>query len=397
MRLCHDLSMLAKGLSFPMTLAAALVAAGCGGDAAPAWDVEAVAFEALEVFEVDGLASQTNVNPSGDRYVSFDGLAAFELCVVSLTADVDDRCTERDRSVWLRSLGWSDDGSQVVFTDDLTFRFDEPDIARFDTTTGDIDILTDDGSDVVPRRADPGGDADLDIAPFFGPDGAVHFFRTKNLDRRFELYRLDESGDASPVGNLRLPAGTFIPSAPRPIGDNRWVAVFETIYGREASIGIIDLDDESIETIDLDERVALVDAMGTHVIIASVDDLNRFEPDPFSIVSLETGRDRRIDAGIDGDVRLTGAGFSPDGSFVTLIATDRESNELIGLALDDGRLGDPVVLLTAVEIASDLDLGDERSRWSGVGGSSEFIWPEDGSLTFAVSFEHLAVVQSSRS
>jgi len=39
--------MLAKWLSFPMTLAAALVAAGCGGDAAPAWDVEAVAFEGL--------------------------------------------------------------------------------------------------------------------------------------------------------------------------------------------------------------------------------------------------------------------------------------------------------------------------------------------------------------
>jgi len=47
------------------------------------------------------------------------------------------------------------------------------------------------------------------------------------------------------------------------------VAVFETIDGRETSIGIIDLDDESIETIDLDEPVVLVDAMQTHVIVAS--------------------------------------------------------------------------------------------------------------------------------
>jgi hypothetical protein len=378
----------------PFLLVCAL-AVGCSGGET-AWTPDNVEIGDTRIVDLKDSTYDISVSPLGDRYVSESN---GELCVRSIGPG-DDECAQLGdgRSIGPQTLAWNSDGSQILFTDDYTLRFDEPDVSIFDIESGDIEVLTDDGEDdnrLTDEDDETTVSSTLDVAPFFGPDDVVHFFRAGDIEDRWELVRLDDSGDTEAVGDIDLPRRSFVSAAPRSIGDDRWLLMVDQYDPASSELAVIDLGDESIEMIELDEQSILVDASTTHALVASARSRQQLLDDPFSLVSLNEGRDRRVKLDLDDEEIMSSAGFSPDGSAVVVAVSalgESATDRLVAMEVDDNRLGDPTVLLEADVFEKDFD--DGLPAIGGVGFGGEIVWTKGGQLVVGIGFENLAVVET---
>jgi WD40 repeat protein len=378
-----------KSYVAPLLLFAAVLATSCSGDES-AWTPGNIEIGDARVVDLETSIFEISVSPLGDRYATTtDG----EVCVQALERGGDDECAGLDdgRSAASTTFAWNSDGSQILFTDDSRFDFEEPDVTVFDIESGDVAVLTDDG------ESSYGESTSIDVAPFFGPDDAVYFFRAGGIDERFDLMRLDDSGDVKAVGDIGLPRGSFIAFAPRPIGGDRWLLLVDEVDPGTSTLAVVDLGDESIETIELDEQSFLVDATATQALIISARARAQLFPEPFSLVSLGDGRDRSVKPDLDGEESVTGVGFSPDGAaVVAAISSFEESNNdrIVTMELDDDRLGETVELFDADQFDGKFD--DTVPPFNGLGATGEIAWTESGRLVVGLGRENFAVVETTK-
>ncbi len=380
----------------PLSVVLAIASPACSGDGDANWEPDSIEFGDRQEFDVEDGLFRVAVNPEGDRYaVRRDDT----VCIVGLGADesesdVTEVCSDPARGPSIEAGSWSNDGDGFAWTDDFTRLLFEPDVSVLAPGTGDFDVLTDDGVDDV---SGDDGTPFIDQAPFFGPDDVVHFFRTTDLDDRPELARIDDEGEVEQVDGVRLPRNSFVLAAPRRVDDDRWALVYRSFERDESAIAVIDVAEGSIDTIELDEPAYLLDVSEDSAIVVSADALARADTaGAFSIVPLAGGRARTLDADLDDGEVPRAAGFSPDGSFVVLAVDARnaepDDTRLVSVPLDEeGRAGDPSVLL-AVEEFSD-DAPDDVNLF-GVDAFGSIIWTEDGRLVFGTSNERLVVIET---
>jgi len=157
-----------------------VVLAGCAtptaGRPLPVGGVNA---ESLHVTDVRPVAADglVRLSPDGTKLLALNE----ELCVTALDGS-GERCVGRDRVLAdpLRAQ-WSPDGTRIVFTDDFWRAFREPDVWMFDTRSGELENLTDDGADRFDL-AEPDPAATIDLFPSWSPDGRFIRFARGGAD-----------------------------------------------------------------------------------------------------------------------------------------------------------------------------------------------------------------------
>lgn len=334
-------------------------------------------------FEVDDFIMEVATAPSGDRFAV---VRRGEMCVESLTADIASTCAEVRSRPFIGSVSWSSDASRFAWSSDVLTDPEEPTLSVFDVEDGVIDVI------------DSGTGSSVDVAPFFGPDDELYAFRSERFRDRAQLVRIGSSGDVDAIGSVGLPENAIVQSAPRPIGDGRWVLAIDDLDGAGSSLVLVDLDEHTVDMIDLDEPSFVVDATDTHLLLGSFKGLNQVEPDAFSLLSLEDGQSRPFDGGVQAGEFLMAVGFSPDGSFVVAAIDDPDNSEepdarsrLVGLPVDGNRLGDPVVIARAEDLG--IDSGEPFDP-AGVVGGREILWNPDGALVLSVDRRSISVLDT---
>lgn len=172
------------------------LASGCAarvsGPSSESIDPESLQVVGVSAF-VEVPSKSVFVAPDGSAWVYWSGE---ELCV-GRRADpaAEPTCAPWDEHLPRQGVSWSSDATRVLFNQDFYQAMREPDVNVFDTETGQIDVLTDDGAD---DYRDDG--SEIDLFPFFGPKDEVYFFRVSSDDRSVALYRVVDHGAEPVVG-----------------------------------------------------------------------------------------------------------------------------------------------------------------------------------------------------
>jgi hypothetical protein len=139
------------------------------------------------------------LSPDGTRLLA-ERPADRALCIYTAVPLAEEFCVPyRDsmRSVMTSNLSWSPDSRFIVFTEDYYLRLDESDVWRLDVETGQLENLTDDGSEGRSAIFTPEGDVPFDVLPVFAPDGAAILFersmRSGEVWAGSSLYEMSEA------------------------------------------------------------------------------------------------------------------------------------------------------------------------------------------------------------
>ncbi|HYJ69419.1 MAG TPA: hypothetical protein VEX15_17340 [Nocardioidaceae bacterium] len=243
------------------TAATALPLTGCFDDddpPAPSPDLEVVDVQSLDL-------------PPGDAYLSPDGrriatYAGRELCVY--TADGDKvRCADRPIDLDPNSVQWNSDGSRLVYTEDFWDEDDgdldveageteqEPDIWTFQTGSGEVTDLTDDGVDPadVDLRDQPRNDQAVDTLPMWIDGSTIRFFRSDDGWDTVAVMQIPAAGgEPEQVGTLPL---KFPPEsvAYTPDGEqaayDRWIPYHDGKFVGTQDVALSNLRGRDVETI----------------------------------------------------------------------------------------------------------------------------------------------------
>lgn len=157
-----------------------------------------------------------SLSPDGTRLLAERDDA---LCLFATATLTRGRCTAKPhRSLYEPSLAWSPDGRRLAMTEDWVRLAVDSDIWVWDTASGSMRDLTDDGvaaGDFISGKAGP-----VDGAPAWSPDGnSLVFARTPIGRKETALYSIAASG-GTPVRLLHLDrTGPF-----SVYGGVRWVA-----------------------------------------------------------------------------------------------------------------------------------------------------------------------------
>ena len=144
------------------------------------------------------------LSPDGTAVATWDRTGDGAVCSAPTLTRQAPTCASFEDSVAPDSVRWSPDGTRFAFTEDVITTLWESDIHVFDVESGDVTDLTDDGAE--GGVLDLEGDADIDLAPAWSPDGEqLVFARSPYRDGQFgegsTLYRVraDGTGDAEPI------------------------------------------------------------------------------------------------------------------------------------------------------------------------------------------------------
>jgi Tol biopolymer transport system component len=133
------------------------------------------------------------LSPDGRRLL--DG----ELCVTALDGG-DKRCVGKvDADA--RLARWSPDGTKLVLTDNFFQFLREPDVWVFDTATGALRDLTDDGVGTY-RLDNPDPGARIDVLPSWSPDGHTIWFARGGRDKSELMSVPARGGTPKPLGDI---------------------------------------------------------------------------------------------------------------------------------------------------------------------------------------------------
>ncbi len=312
---------------------------------------------------------EISVSPSG-RWIAVnrsDGICLLDTTLG--TAESTDGCLESSPSVSPNSLAWSLDESQLAFYENL-FQFGgDSDIYSVDVATAAIESLTDDGTDDAEL-------GDLDISPFFGADGTLHFFRLGSEPGTSTLFEFGD--ELTPRDGVVLPG---LPVGVRADGDG-WVVRVALLSEDEPRGAVVRIGpdfsvSDAIELeglqslggfVDVENGRALVRQFRIGGIGLTLLDPSRSDSPTFVPTTVETS-----------DRAITGAGLSPDGSSIVLIVehrTDPSGHQLVvAPILDDGSVGPLGVVATGEEFAPND--GDVTIRPKGLGDQGEIVWTDD--------------------
>lgn len=179
-----------------------LVVAGCTGTTegapVPGNRVDAESLRVTAARPVAG-AGPARLSPDGTRLMRLH----LELCVMALDGS-GEQCVDQDEvSPDSVRAQWSPDGTRIAFTDNFWQRFLEPDVWMFDTRSGELRNLTDDGVDQY-EISDPDPDATVDLLPSWSPDGKfIRFARGGPESDTMSLMSLDvEGGEVAAVREI---------------------------------------------------------------------------------------------------------------------------------------------------------------------------------------------------
>ena len=312
------------------------------------------------------------LSPDGTAVAIWDRSGDGAVCSSPTITRQAPTCAPFAGSVAPDSVRWSPDGTRFAFTENVVTSLYESDIHVFDASTGEVVNLTDDGVDGGLLGIE--GDADLDLAPAWSPDGqSIAFFRNPWVDgaagEGAYLYRVpaDGAGEAEEIARVST---VFLAG----YGGIHWTDPDRILFSVASSSAD---EDNGIWTIDTDggrpDRVvdAFTDA-GTGLILVDVtadgiglllDQLAGREsgsiPGPrYYTVDLATGTADPLDFGAselsptdllrsDSDVPIsvTAAGFSPDGaSLATVVFLPDQSFQLriIDIGTGDDAIAGPL-------------------------------------------------------
>ena len=373
-----------RSVALVSVTALVVVACSSGDTNSNLWNNEAFEVSNAEIVDLESESGslRTAISPSG-KLAAVIGID--EVCVVPLDDSDDTGCIDADidNRPEFESINWSSDESRLVFVGPSTQTGRDPDISMIELSDGaEFEVLTDDGADAL------GDDGDLDFAPFFGPDDTVYFFRLDRDDREYILHRIDDDGDAVRLDDIRLPDGVIPEPITRQLTETT-AAIFWVGGDDGNGLSLIDLDDNSVEHIEVDPEVfQSFGATERYVVVGDISS-RRIEPEPFELIDLETGRSRQIRADLDIDELMNAVGLTPSGD--AIVANVRESNGnnvLMVLPIDDGRIGDPIDIVD-VDDLDDFDdfddFDDLRDLFvSGLGSRrAELVATASGQLFFA--------------
>jgi hypothetical protein len=316
------------------------------------------------------------VSPGADQIAV---ARADEICVIATSPDVPveaDRCYSFPSGIGTGSITWSPDATSLVFHHDLFSLGQEPDLVELDLADGEFTVLTDDR---VPITGGEGGDTDL--APIFGFDGTLYFFRAGTGDAlEYALLEYGSDGEVSATGSVV--AGVPGPQGRR-IDNGSIVTTFAVDLGATELISV-DTDGGPSRSIRFEDSAqAISGAARDRVLLVVPDSSGSFE---VSIADFTSGEISPVDLGpLGSSTRVTGAGLSPDGTRVAVIVADQneaDGHELLIVDLaDDSSVERVTVLATGSEFAPND--GDKTIGPAGIGRLAEIAWTET-SLVYAL-------------
>jgi dipeptidyl aminopeptidase/acylaminoacyl peptidase len=178
-------------------VAVTLLATGCVSRNGP--EIDGLRVTGTERLDVARLA---RLSPSGDRMVR----PGKTPCVSALDGS-EEQCVDagKVRTDW-RFVSWSPDGEKLAFTNNL-WGYEEPDLWVFDTTSGELRNLTDDGVRRIDLERPPQA-LRYDAFPSWTPDGEeILFARAHAPDQPVSLLSIAARGGE--VTSLREIPCTF--------------------------------------------------------------------------------------------------------------------------------------------------------------------------------------------
>ncbi len=206
-----------SGRSITLTLALAAWLSASGAMHAAAFPIELHPIPATtgsgteEVIGGDDIAS-LSLSPDGATIVSWDRSGDGAVCTMSTIPRTDPDCVPFADPIAFDSIRWSPDGTRFVFTEDASHLIVESDIHVFDTVSGEMTNLTDDGA--TGDLFDQEGRVAVDITPAWSPDGTeIVFSRSFWEDdggvAENALYRVPADG-RGPAEEIAVVSGTWM-------------------------------------------------------------------------------------------------------------------------------------------------------------------------------------------
>lgn len=240
------------------------------------------------------------------------------------------------KSLDLESVRWSPDSRYLTFTENFFIFFVDPDIWLWDTETGELRDLTDDGSDRSLLTSDTW--KNIDVTPDWLPDGRIIFLRYNRINGENlppELYAIAPDGsDLERLGTIQTtdPISIYGLSA----AENRLVYNY-SVPGDSVNMGIWTSnpdgsDAQLIMSTTIANRVTGVEASADGrfaLVLSQPDNFERMLPEDSwaGVLDIEN---RQIML-IDPDHYVVGAGWSPEGSALLYLVNNRETPDENGL------------------------------------------------------------------
>jgi hypothetical protein len=326
------------------------------------------------------------VSPDADRLAV---AGTDEICVVSTSASGSfdaDRCFPVAMSIASGSTTWSPDAGSLVFHHDL-YRLDqEPDLVRLDLANGELTALTDDGIDGAPTDGDG---SNIDVAPIFGPDGTLYFFRV-DTSNGVQAALLEYDGDG-----VVTATGSTVAGIPGTLGRRLdGTSIVTTVVGSDGATELVSIDTDGGPNRSIPddgsawavagavrERALLVVPDSSGSLQLSIADFATREISPIDLPPLETTR------------RVSGAGLSPDGRRIAIITADQNDAAahqlLVADIADDASVAPFTVLATGPQFAPND--GEPTIRPAGIGRFAEIVWT-DTALVFALGADEIVTL-----
>ncbi|MCC6805500.1 MAG: hypothetical protein IT319_21650 [Anaerolineae bacterium] len=348
-------------LETALTATAGAPVAPAGTPTPTPFDVSSL--EVVDTTEVELLAgparSAAYLAPSGEVFAHIQQT----LCVYEGAAEQS--CVELPEelsSLDLESVRWSPDSRYLTFQENFFQFFMDPDIWVWDTQTGDLRDLTNDGQHSLSLSNDTW--KNIDVMSDWLPDGRIIFLRYNRINGNHlppDVYTIE------PGGSRLTKLGALLSSDPLAIygisvaGDRlfyNYTPAGDSIF---RGIWMSNLDGSDAEVLLATQREQLISGIrasadGRYVMLLSQPiqyDSREPEDSWAQILDVETGESTLIDP----DHYVVGAGWSPTGSALVYIVNNREKPDDNGLYIT-GTPGEPGRLL----LAGDFNLPN-LGRW----------------------------------
>lgn len=296
-------------------------------------------YRALRPTEMEPGAEIARLSPDGGQVAIMRSGGTTELCARELASD-DEVCAEIPfTSVNLQTISWSPNSSALVFTDEPIITGNDTDIWLFDTVSGDVSNMTDDGTDLLAESGAP-----MDVHPGWSLDGETIIFQRYHADG-VSLMRIPRAG-GEPEEIVAFPEqyATIMSSPAFPLKDGSIIlgtmpaTGFTTGIFRIAPDGTFEhLADESL--IPSHDSLVVVDVTedGSKAIVYGRAGFEiRFHRGELWLLDLTTGELSQPEPLVG--VPASPATFSPDDK--TMLSAMSGDGNLLSLALTDLETGD---------------------------------------------------------
>lgn len=328
---------------------------------------------------VDGRRTLPVISPDGALFLTLYDDPDLRLCLHETETLAEVRCADLpSSSVDLDHVAWSPNGEYVAFTENAIVFFADSDLWIFETETGDVTNLTDDGWEgaILSTGADTEtapNSLPVDILPTWSPDGQSIAFVRNVLDppaaMPTSIYQISVAG-----GEPELVTGVAVDTPFAVFAGMEWIPGENIIYysvfdqqRTEPANGIWVVDVESGDTRQItsatnEERGGqLLIVVGTEETAVAyypflLAQLEYPYPSAFVTIDLASGRADPILGPESGDeaATVTDATLSPDGNWLLIASMPDGQLTLRNVATGDDHLlttiGQPITSRVGVGI-----------------------------------------------